>query len=58
MQNCPYCREEYNKEATVNHYQKTLKEAGKNFLMGKELAQQIFKGKTVTSKVEIEDIKD
>ena len=57
-QNCPYCREEYAKKETLEHYQKVLKDTGKSFLVGVELARAIFKSKMTSSKVEIEDIKD
>jgi hypothetical protein len=38
MQNCPYCREEFTKKATIEHYQNMLKSSHRNMLMGVDLA--------------------
>jgi hypothetical protein len=53
MQNCPYCREEYSKSSTVEHYQALLKETNKNMLAGVDLAHSILKTKIIKSAVVI-----
>jgi hypothetical protein len=59
MKNCPYCREEYNKKATIDHYQALLRSANRNMLAGVDLAMEIMSARPIMkSSILIEDIKD